>query len=134
MNLIVNLHNECKSMNADDIRNLIISEKYLDMEYTVNNGVSYKVCDVASLFTAVSYLSDAECSDKNELRKEAYLAFLAEDRSKFSSSWGMIDLLTGKSNTCKEDIQVKIIKGGSYKIKNYLGQKMKTLHKNKKMV
>lgn len=86
-------------------------------EYVLNN--LKEECDYISLFVAFAYLSEYDGKeDKNSFRKKAYLAYISNDKSGFSCAWSCIDYLQEKS-TVKPDFYIRILKGGSYKIKNY---------------
>lgn len=105
----------------DEIKQVLYSAKYAEKEYCNRDGVSFKICDVASLFVLSAYLTQYNDEDKENLRKKAYMAFLQNDRTVFCDAWNSIDLLTGdkEDNNLNVDIKMKILKGGSYKIKNY---------------
>ncbi len=107
-----------QAKRPDEIKHSLYSAMYSEKEYCCKAGISYKVCDVASLFVLSAYLTGNDEIDKEDLRKKAYTAFLQNDRKAFCDAWNCIDLLTDnkKFNT---DIKMKILKGGSYKIKNY---------------
>lgn len=109
-----------KNMQADEIRQCLFSEKYLEEEYICIGGISYKLCDAASLFVTTAYLLEtpADRNEKDKLRKEAYTAFLENNKSMFPDAWDMIDLLT-ENRIPGSDPKIRILKGGSYKIKNY---------------
>lgn len=104
----------------DEIRRSLLSEEYSEIEYYNKNGISYKLCDAAALFVMTAYLYETpvEKSKKDELRKRAYNAFFSEDRCEFPKAWAMLDMLI-KDTPCSDDIGIKLLKGGSYKIKNY---------------
>ncbi len=105
--------------DADAIRKMLSDDQNDADEYINTNNISYKVRDTAFLFVAAAYLSEGQNKDKNLLRKDAYYAFLKNDRSLFTTSWDMIDILTGKKSSSDCNVMMKILKGGSYKIKNY---------------
>lgn len=77
------LYKKYCGMSADSIRADLLSEAAADTEYAASDNVSYKLCDTASIFGAAAYLSDKGNTEKDILRKNAYLAFLSEDRSAF---------------------------------------------------
>lgn len=106
-----------KDTDADSIRETLLEEQH--EEYAKNDDISYKICDAASLFVASAFLSEENTTDKNSFRKKAYYAFLKNDRSLFSQAWDMIDILTGKKKSSDSNAMIRILKGGSYKIKNY---------------
>lgn len=108
----------CRDMSADEIREYLISDEAADSIYVQRDGISYKLCDIASLFVAAAYISCGENSEKASFRKNAYLALLGGDRSAFSEAWRLIDLLT-ENIPYESSVNIRILKGGSYKIKNY---------------
>lgn len=112
------LYPKCRNMSADEIRGYLISNEAADRIYMQCGGISYKLCDVASLFVAAAYISCGENSEREALRKNAYLALLSEDRSAFSEAWRLIDLLV-RDIPYESPVSIRILKGGSYKIKNY---------------
>lgn len=107
-------------MTADEIRLCLTSDNNVDKEYSMSDGISFKLCDAASLFVMTAYLNELpeEKADKDKLRKDAYSAFLNDNRNSYPKSWEMMDFLT-KGESCDNDIRIKVLKGGSYKIKNY---------------
>lgn len=79
-------------------------------------------CDAASLFVALAYLDNPVKDDceKEELRCEAYKAFFSRNKNKYKKSWKSLDMLCRINN--RQDsltIKIRILKGGSYKIKQY---------------
>lgn len=108
------------SMTANEIRKCLVSDSNINKEYAKADGISYKLCDVASLFVMTAYLFELpeNISDKETLRKSAYTAFLNNDRNNYPNAWSMIDLLTHGKDSIAE-LSIKVLKGGSYKIKNY---------------
>lgn len=112
------LFQKCQNMSADEIRGYLFSDGAVNNIYLQCDGISYKLCDIASLFVAAAYISDGEKTEKETLRKNAYLALLSGDRSAFPEVWRLVDLLT-KDIPCECHINARILKGGSYKIKNY---------------
>ena len=115
--LLNSLYNELKELNADEIKERLSENS--EAEYEKANNISYKICDVASLFVASAFLSEKNIENKKKFRKEAYLSFLSRKRDVYQKAWEMIDLLLGKTQKCNTEIMIKILKGGSYKIKNY---------------
>lgn len=115
--LLNSIYNEVKELTADEIRYKLLEKS--ELEYEKNNDISYKVYDVASLFVASVFLNCGNTENKEELRKDAYLVFLSENRDSYHEAWQMIDLLLGRAESSSVKIPVKILKGGSYKIKNY---------------
>lgn len=101
----------------DEIRHMLYSE-YSENKYCDRNGISYKLCDCASLFVMSVFLTEKPVGDKTELRKKAYMTFFENDRASYPDAWKSIDLLTEGSEEAP-DIKIRILKGGSYKIKNY---------------
>lgn len=86
-------------------------------EYVLKNFK--EECDVISLFVAFAYLSEYEKNeDKNVFRKKAYLAYFNNDKKSFVNAWKCIDYLLDNSKD-EPDLYIRILKGGSYKIKNY---------------
>lgn len=112
------LYQKCRNMSADEIREYLISDEAADSIYMQCDGILYKLCDIASLFVAAAYISCGENSERASFRKNAYIALLSEDRSAFSEAWRLIDLLT-KNIPYESPVSIRILKGGSYKIKNY---------------
>ncbi len=109
---------KCRDMSADEIREYLTSDEKTDSIYMQCDGISHKLCDIASLFVAAAYISCGENSEKESLRKNAYLTLLSEDRTAFSEAWRLIDLLTNNI-PYESPVSIRILKGGSYKIKNY---------------
>lgn len=110
------LYDECKDKSLDEIMK--------DLEECERGNEEYKKgyykCDVARLFVGISYLTaDNKPENKDEFRKEAYLAFFKGNRGEFTKTWDYIDFLTGNKNEVSDKTEIKILKGGSYKIKNY---------------
>ncbi len=101
----------CKNMSANEIYESL-HVKYLNEKY---NGAA--LCDAASLFVLFAYILEKSFDDKEKLRKEAYMAFLSNDRNRFSDAWKCIGALFEKNEP--PEIGIKILKGGSYKIKGY---------------
>lgn len=112
------LYKKCHNMTADEIHKYLISDTAADDIFIRHDNITYKICDIATLFVAVAYISDIEMSNKNSLRKNAYLALLKGDRSVFGDAWQLIDLLT-LNKPYSGNLKIRILKGGSYKIKNY---------------
>lgn len=107
-----------RDKNPDEIRHMLYFDPYSGKEYCNRKGISYKLCDCASLFVMSVFLTEKPGSDKNELRKKAYMAFFENNRAVYSDAWKSLDLLTEDSDETP-NIKIKILKGGSYKIKNY---------------
>ena len=115
----------CKKLTADEMYNFLHSVASNDI-YTTPRPVEqssvkkyvYKTCDVASLFVAAAFITDNDISDKAEFRKNAYMAFLSENRSEFTEAWSLIDMLT-ENKPCASTAKIRVLKGSSYKIKNY---------------
>ena len=101
-------------LDADHIR-----KELLKTNDDYAEGKPFKVCDVASLFVAAAYLGSECVDDKEDFRKRAYNCFLSEDRSDFTAAWELIGVLTEDKENVTASVPVKILKGGSYKIKNY---------------
>lgn len=115
MNGLVDIFRE---KNPDEIRHMLYSDEYSAKEYCSRNGISYKLCDCAALFVMSAFLSQKTDCDKKELRKKAYMAFLEKNMDAFPEAQKCIEFLT--ENTADTPrINIKILKGGSYKIKNY---------------
>lgn len=110
---------KCRDMSADEIREYLTSDEKTDSIYMQCDGISHKLCDIASLFVAAAYISCGENSEKESLRKNAYLTLLSEDRTAFSEAWRLIDLLTNNI-PYESPVSIRILKGGSYKIKKLL--------------
>lgn len=116
----------CKKLTADEIYNFLHSVASNDI-YTTPRPVEqssgekyvYKTCDVASLFVAAAFITDNGISDKAEFRKNAYMAFLSENRSEFTDAWSLIDYMLTDANSCNCTAKIRVLKGSSYKIKNY---------------
>lgn len=108
------------SMTADEIRACLTSDSNINKEYAKAGRVSYKLCDAASLFVMTAYLFElpVEKSEKDKLRKSAYMAFLNNRKNEYPKVWSMMELLI-KDKSSDIDLNVKVLKGGSYKIKNY---------------
>ena len=105
------IRNELQGKSPDKIYELLHSS---DEKYPDKNG--YALCDAASLFVAFAYFAERP-SDKQQFRAEAYSAFLDCDRSRFPHAWAYLDMLSG--GAAADGLRVRILKGGSYKIKNY---------------
>lgn len=103
----------CQTLSADKIRSYLNSDASAEIYKP-----SYKACDVASLFVAAAFITDNGISDKAEFRKNAYMAFLSENRSEFTEAWSLIDMLT-EDKPCASTAKIRVLKGSSYKIKNY---------------
>lgn len=106
---------------ADDIyTELHMPEKSVEKFNKESNNI-FK-CDAASLFVALAYLENPVSDDgeKEKLRCEAYRAFFAGNKNKYKNSWKAIDMLCGINNSLDSfQIKIRILKGGSYKIKQY---------------
>ena len=114
MNNFNDLKSVCSGLSADEIKHILVTD-HVTIEY---NG--HKYCDIASLFVCFAYLFSfrEESIDRNDFRKNAYLAFIDGNRSIYQDSWEAIDfLISGKGSV--NEFKVRILKGGSYKIKQY---------------
>lgn len=116
---MVEFSGDLKAMRADEIRAVLLNNE-INTEYANEDGVSFKLCDIASLFVMTAYLCElpVEKSEKDKLRHSAYSAFLSENRKAFPQAWEMTDMLI-KGKASANDVGVRVLKGGSYKIKNY---------------
>ena len=113
---MIDLLNRYNDLNADEIRRELLKGSE---DHSSADGKHFKLCDIAMLFVASAYLSTDSIVDREKFRKDAYIAFLNEDRNIFEAAWELTDLLTGKKNSVSVSVPVRILKGGSYKIKNY---------------
>ncbi|HHW00810.1 MAG TPA: hypothetical protein GXX36_14830 [Clostridiaceae bacterium] len=78
------------------------------------------VRDVARLFVLFAYLYEGkQAKDKNKLRQSAYKAFFAEDKNVHAEAWNALELLLNPEGTLKSKLNVRVLKGGAYKIKKY---------------
>ncbi len=107
------LFDACQTLSADKIRSYLNSDASAEIYKP-----SYKTCDVASLFVAAAYITENGISDKAAFRKKAYMVFLSENRSEFTEAWSLIDMLT-EDKACTSTAKIRVLKGSSYKIKNY---------------
>ncbi|MBP1549635.1 MAG: hypothetical protein J6A05_06485 [Oscillospiraceae bacterium] len=107
------LFDACQTLSADKIRSYLNSDASAEIYKP-----SYKACDVASLFVAAAYITENGISDKAAFRKKAYMVFLSENRSEFTEAWSLIDMLT-EDKPCTSAAKIRVLKGSSYKIKNY---------------
>ncbi len=110
-NPIKEIKDKCRGETPDKIFEILRDSKE---KYPDENG--FELCDAASLFTAFAYFSENP-ADKNAFRAEAYAAFLNGDRSRFGTAWDYLGMLCGGKTA--QGINVRILKGGSYKIKEY---------------
>ncbi len=108
------LFDTCQALSADKIRSYLNSDASAEIYKP-----SYKTCDVASLFVAAAFITENGISDKAEFRKNAYMAFLSENRSEFTEAWSLIDYMLTDANPCNCTAKIRVLKGSSYKIKNY---------------
>lgn len=102
---MTDIYNDVKNLSADKIR------EYLQTK--TESGY----CDKASLFIAFSYISEPPEGDKDSFRKKAYLTYINEDKQTFKKAWDCIGCLEGVKDAV--DMKIRILKGGSYKIKDY---------------
>ncbi len=102
----------CKSKSADEIYDYLHSDGIIETEWKC--GIA--LADTATLFTAIVYLGSNNVQDKNTLRKEAYEEFLGGNKQN-KKAWGYIEMLSG--GKAESGINLRILKGGSYKIKQY---------------
>ena len=81
----------------------------------------YRSCDVAQLFVAIAYLIEKNKpkDDKDNFRKKAYLTFLDGNKDKFTKAWEYIDYLIGGKKDVPDQMKIRILKGGPYKIGGY---------------
>ena len=106
---------EYLNMNANEIRKALITsgEKYN------SSGAKHCLCDIACLFVAAAFLlSSEDVRNKDIFRKEAYIAFLKNNRNVHIKAWNMIDCITKGANTNINN-KIRVLKGGSYKIASY---------------
>lgn len=105
------IRNDCRERSPDEIYELLLGsgEKYPDSS-------GFAICDAAALFVAFAYFAERP-SDSRKLRAEAYSAFLDGDKSRFPKAWAYLEMLSG--GAAAEGLNVRILKGGSYKIKGY---------------
>lgn len=106
-------------MSADEI------VKYMDGEgmqnsfpYIINNHASLLLRDASRIFVLLSYIYYGDGGNKHKLRKDAYDAFFSMQYDKFSKSWEGLNAISDQ-HSLKYDSNIKILKGGSYKIKRY---------------
>lgn len=125
----MDLYEKCKDMPADEIwQYLEENDKEPKAFYQKEqNQEQYRLCDVARIFVGTAYLTEdnkpKDSKDKDSFRKDAYLAFLNKNREEFTKAWEYIDYLTTDNEKDKPNVsdktEIKILKGGSYKIKKY---------------
>ena len=103
---MTDIHNKVKNLSANEIR-----------EYLQKNS-SDDYYDKVTLITAFAYISEQPSDDKDSFRKKAYLTYISEDKQSFKKAWECIGCLKGTQSQVV-DMNIRILKGGSYKIKDY---------------
>lgn len=76
--------------------------------------------DVARLFVLFSYLyNNNEFTNKDQYRTKAYIAFANSDKDYCPSAWEAIRILMSEERYDEKSLNIKVLKGGPYKIKKY---------------
>lgn len=103
---MTDIYNKIQNLSANEIRDY----------FTKNTTSDYY--DKASLFAAFAYISEQpEDDDKDSFRKKAYLTYVNKEKESFEKAWNCINRLEGHQSPV--DMKIRILKGGSYKIKDY---------------
>lgn len=87
--------------------------------YLMHDTVPFLLRDASRIFVLFSYIYYGDIFDKSTLRKDAYEVFFSNKKDKFPKSWESLQKFSVNKAIANSDANIKILKGGSYKIKKY---------------
>lgn len=82
-----------------------------------------KICTLKNaynLYILFSYLYNKDLEDKNNIISKSKSAFFDNNTEIYPKAWNALNVLLGKDEPLRDNIEIKILKGTVYKIKKYM--------------
>ncbi len=116
------IQRQVKDLSASQIADYLDKPGFQNTLPYIAEG-NYRICtvrDVARLFVLFAYLYEGrQAEEKDKLRQSAYKAFFAKRKDVHAEAWNALELLLNPSGTLKSKLNIRVLKGGAYKIKKY---------------